>query len=127
MKFSVIALAAATAAASLPSIANAKQWAQFCNDLEGKDGCGISYDMNNPGCFSVSPSAKSVKFHADGLVTSYSTYSLIYSTKTGCNCQVDKQTVHFGAHGKPPPILRLTGKPHASFRWISGSGSGNNC
>lgn len=114
----------------LVSHALATARAQFCTDENGTANCGISYSMSNPGCFSVSSAARSIRYHVSGPFLEDKDYTLVYSPNSGCHCQNNKQTVRItGGPDQPVTTVTqlLTDKSWGSFRWISGDGSKNNC
>ena len=64
------------------NIAWASTFAQFCNDENCAEGCGISVDTTNPGCL-TQIGRRSVKFHGDN----FADVSMVASPGEMCDCQ----------------------------------------
>lgn len=64
------------------NLAWANTFAQFCNDENCSEGCGISVDTTNPGCL-TQIGRRSVKFHGDN----FADVSMVASPGETCDCQ----------------------------------------
>lgn len=62
---------------------NYKAWAQFCNDEECSEGCGMWVDLENPGCLNEA-GRKSFRTKTNG---PYIDVGLVYSPAASCPCQ----------------------------------------
>jgi len=118
MKFaaSIIALA------GLTQIAYATTYAQFCNDQECSEGCGISVSTDNPGCLEEHGRG-SVKFHGVNIqgVNLVASPDSACSCQNGCNYDVVREI-------DSNPCFHLTGPEANSYRFVGSQVCDpNNC
>ncbi|KAF1823077.1 uncharacterized protein K489DRAFT_401585 [Dissoconium aciculare CBS 342.82] len=120
MKFQFIALAA------FAGYVSATTYANFCNDENCSDGCGISVSVDNPGCLNES-GRKSVSFHGSNIQEA----RLVFSPEQNCNCQQNCVQVVYAGEGQAggPACMSLDGyKESQSFRFVGGAQcDANNC
>jgi hypothetical protein len=101
------------------------QWAQFCNDDNCSEDCGIWVDMYNPGCL-TEHGRRSVHIRAGG--EEAGSFNVIYSPDDQCTCQNHCDDVTSFAQGGCYIIANDT--TASSFRFISQQGQGchaNQC
>lgn len=116
--------AAIIALAGIAQLASATAYAEFCNDANCSEGCGISVSTDNPGCLQES-GRQSVKIHG----TNIQSVNLVSSPDSSCSCQ---NNCNFDVvHGGPDSNERcfpLTGPTANSYRWVGDqSCDENNC
>lgn len=111
------------ATVSFGTLISATTYAQFCDDTECSENCGISVSVDNAGCL-TQKGRQSVKFHGTNLVKA----DLVSSPGDTCDCQnycYDELVV---SDGRGPGCFPLTGPSAESYRFITNQACEmNNC
>lgn len=98
-----------------------KGWARFCDDANCSVNCGISVNVENPGCL-IERGRGSVLYNGPYL----GGIALLASPGESCGCQ-SSCVPHFWAISGSNTCLNLEDNPGSSYRFIHGGCPANNC
>ncbi|WPG97948.1 Hypothetical protein R9X50_00073100 [Acrodontium crateriforme] len=108
---------------ALASYASATTYAQFCNNGDCTEGCGISVSVDNPGCLNENGRV-AIKFHD----TNLGAINLVTSPGPDCPCQnYCYSNIVEPIKGGTEGCFPLTGPDAQSFRFQTEVCPENNC